>query len=87
LVSIKPPAFHEAMAQLTPIAALPEMTTAAAPDTSNVSAPAQSSRPLNSVKSLHAQRFLLQVMNDDTLALALRVEAAKALLPYADELP
>jgi hypothetical protein len=28
---------------------------------------------------------LLQVMNDETVALALRIEAAKALLPYADE--
>lgn len=28
-----------------------------------------------------AQRFLLQVMHDETIALALRIEAAKALLP------
>ena len=30
-----------------------------------------------------ARRFLLQVMNDSTVALALRIEAAKALLPHA----
>ncbi|HEX5357139.1 MAG TPA: hypothetical protein VFW93_13040 [Aquabacterium sp.] len=29
------------------------------------------------------RRFLLNVMNDTTVALALRIEAAKALLPYA----
>lgn len=29
------------------------------------------------------RRFLLGVMNDDTVALALRIEAAKALLPYS----
>jgi len=28
------------------------------------------------------QRFLLRVMNDDSVAMALRIEAAKALLPY-----
>jgi hypothetical protein len=32
-----------------------------------------------------AKRFLLQVMNDDTVPLALRIEAAKALLPYPDD--
>jgi hypothetical protein len=29
-----------------------------------------------------AEQFLLQVMNDTAAPLALRVEAAKALLPY-----
>jgi hypothetical protein len=31
------------------------------------------------------KRFLIHVMNDETVPLALRIEAAKALLPYADE--
>ena len=31
------------------------------------------------------QRFLLDVMNDDTVVLGLRIEAAKALLPYFDD--
>jgi hypothetical protein len=31
--------------------------------------------------------FLARIMNDETVALALRIEAAKALLPYADEPP
>jgi hypothetical protein len=34
----------------------------------------------SSGESLEARRFLLRVMNDDTVALALRIEAAKALL-------
>jgi hypothetical protein len=29
-------------------------------------------------------RFLLDVMNNDAVALALRIDAAKALLPYLD---
>lgn len=37
--------------------------------------------------SLDPKRFLLQVMSDETVALALRVEAAKALLPYTDRTP
>jgi hypothetical protein len=32
-----------------------------------------------------ARRFLLSVMNDPSVALALRIDAAKALLPYTDE--
>jgi hypothetical protein len=31
------------------------------------------------------KRFLLQVMNDDTVALALRIEAAKALLQHSND--
>jgi hypothetical protein len=31
------------------------------------------------------KHFLLQVMSDDTVPLALRIEAAKALLPYPDK--
>ena len=34
--------------------------------------------------SLDPKRFLLDVMNNDSLDLALRIEAAKALLPYFD---
>lgn len=33
---------------------------------------------------LAPKQFLLQIMNDDSVALALRIEAAKALLPYFD---
>ena len=34
--------------------------------------------------ALHPRRFLMAVMNDPGVTLALRIEAAKALLPYAD---
>ncbi|MBI3383917.1 MAG: hypothetical protein HY019_18080 [Aquabacterium sp.] len=34
--------------------------------------------------ALDPKRFLLKVMNDDTVAMALRIEAAKALLPFFD---
>lgn len=36
---------------------------------------------------LDPKRFLLEVMNDDAVALGLRIEAAKALLPYVDNNP
>jgi hypothetical protein len=48
----------------------PSATPAAAVSTAQAAAP---------------KRFLLQVMNDETVPLALRIEAAKALLPYADD--
>lgn len=35
-------------------------------------------------ETLHPRRFLLSVMNDPGIALALRIEAAKALLPHFD---
>jgi hypothetical protein len=67
LGSIKRAAFEAALERLTP----------RAPLAANVDAgPA----PAASDESLQARRFLLQVMNDDTVALALRIEAAKGLL-------
>ena len=44
-----------------------------------------SGRPEAAAASADALQFLLQVMNDDTVALALRVEAAKALLQHASD--
>ncbi len=38
-----------------------------------------------SARELSPRQFLLQVMNDDQVALGLRIEAAKALLPYFAE--
>jgi hypothetical protein len=72
LQSIKPPAFEVAMTKLRP-AAPPRAVAPALPQPRVIGA---GSAP---------KRFLLQVMNDDTVALALRIEAAKALLPYADD--
>ena len=71
LKSIQPAEFEQALHRLSP-AAVP-----AAPGlASNNSAQTPS--------SLDPERFLLDVMNNDSLDLALRIEAAKALLPHFD---
>jgi hypothetical protein len=70
LESIKPPAFEAALARLRPATPRPAVPAATAE---------------TETASLDAKRFLLQVMNDDTVALALRIEAAKALLPCQDD--
>jgi hypothetical protein len=41
-------------------------------------------RPVVSTVAADPERFLLQVMNDDTVSLALRIEAAKALLQHSN---
>jgi hypothetical protein len=71
LKSIPPAEFKLALQQLSPT------TGPAAPGlVTNAAAPAAA--------SLDPKRFLLDVMNNDSLDLALRIEAAKALLPYVD---
>ncbi len=58
--------------------ALQRLKSAAVPTT-----PGRASSPTAQVAaSLDPKRFLLDVMNNDSLELALRIEAAKALLPY-----
>ena len=47
--------------------------------------PAHSAIAATAAVSDDPKRFLLRVMNDDTVALALRIEAAKALLPHSDD--
>ena len=71
LKSIKPAAWQAALAKLRPASALtkPELTSAS---------------PEANGPNLQAQRFLLQVMNDETVELALRIEAAKGLLPHPE---
>jgi hypothetical protein len=70
LGSIKRPAFEAAMERLRP-SVVPTATDAALTPTG---------QPAASGESLEARRFLQRVMNDDSVALALRIEAAKALL-------
>ena len=77
LHAIKPPAFADALARLAadarPAPAREPATTAASAASiaaSSAGDPADDPR-----------RFLLRVMNDETVPLALRIEAAKALLP------
>jgi hypothetical protein len=80
LDSIKLPAFEAALQRLRPAPPAPDapesMRTEAGLDpTPTTSASAAPSDP---------KQFLLQVMGDDAVPLALRIEAAKALLPYTD---
>lgn len=78
LESIKPAAFDAACALLAPAPAQPVAPSAPAAGSEAGSMP---TRPEAALGSLEARRFLLRIMNDDTVALALRIEAAKALLP------
>ena len=78
LASMAPAAFDAALARLrTPAhgasAPAPASPRAMAAPPPAASAPAE-----------EARRFLLRVMNDESMAMALRIEAAKALLPLRD---
>lgn len=75
LESIKPAMFDAALAQLAGCAA---GAAAMGP-----SAAGSSLQP--SAAALDPKRFLLTVMRDENVSLALRIEAAKALLPYTAE--
>ncbi len=79
LQSIKPSALAAAVARLRP-AAMP------APP-SELPSPLQTYSPAYApnanCEALTPKAFLLAVMHDPTVALGLRIEAAKALLPYA----
>ncbi|MGH6647626.1 hypothetical protein [Aquabacterium sp.] len=67
LQRIQPAAWQAALAKLRPAPLAPSLPSAP------TSPPAQG-------PGLDPRRFLLEVMNDETVALALRIEAAKALL-------
>lgn len=72
LDTIKPAVFHEALQRLGPI-------------TTIIDAPLTRQQPVTTTEEEDPKRFLLRVMNDDSVALALRVEAAKALLQHSNE--
>jgi hypothetical protein len=72
LQSIKPSDWQKALASLQPAVAAPQPAAASTSTRTNAAEPCQDAR-----------HFLLGVMNDETVALALRIEAAKALLPYS----
>jgi hypothetical protein len=72
LQSIKPSDWQKALASLQPAVAARQPAAASTSKRTNAAEPCQDAR-----------RFLLGVMNDETVALALRIEAAKALLPYS----
>ncbi|MES2879327.1 MAG: hypothetical protein V4713_12975 [Pseudomonadota bacterium] len=85
LECIKSAVFHALLERLSP-AVRPET----APTTSVADVPdgSQASREVNTAasqeNSLDPKGFLLSVMNDKTVELHLRIEAAKALLPYVE---
>lgn len=74
LVSIAPAAFQAALDRMAPAAEQPVGGT----DKQPVAEPASHGNGLD------PQRFLRDVMNDPAVALHLRIDAAKALLPYGD---
>ena len=87
LAPMQPGAFDAAMRLLTaarPVQALPRPGAApSAPSTVQVPVPPALPEPAGHGHALQDPRhFLLQVMNDATIALPLRIDAAKALLPY-----
>ena len=47
-------------------------------------APVRTAQPVPAADNADPRRFLLDVMNDTSIALPLRIEAAKALLPFSD---
>lgn len=80
--SIAPPAFAAALQQIRPAAPAPGL-----PSADTIRADVGSwALPLDAqAAGLSPKQFLLQVMHDPGAALVLRVEAAKALLPYWGE--
>lgn len=83
LGSILPDAFEAALEKLRPAGSAQQDTLpAAASDPLPGTGPARAVGP---AVCLDPKRFLLQVMNDEAVAMALRIDAAKALLPYADD--
>ena len=80
LQATKPAAFEAALQRLGASAQFARTTAPKAPQ----AAPARTDDlPATADADADPRRFLLRVMNDDTVALALRIEAARALLPHA----
>lgn len=77
LDSVTPAEWQAALAQLQPAAARAVSAPAAAPAQPTDAGPAHSALP---GPYQDPRRFLLDVMNEPTVALALRIDAAKALL-------
>ena len=81
LVSIPAADFQQALERLGP-AAPPASAPADRPGAGDARA---SNRPPPAGGWLDPKRFLLDVINDDRVAMALRIDAAIALLPYFDD--
>jgi len=78
---MKQTVFEAALEKLGPRAQQSHSTAAVA---ASVDEPLTHERPVAAAAGADPKRFLLQIMNDDTVALALRIEAAKALLQHSD---
>lgn len=76
VVSASPAALSAALERLQP------PSESEAPSTMAAAGPSATAGAAGTAAHPAAARFLLQVMHDETVPLALRVEAAKALLPY-----
>ena len=88
LECIKPALFQAALEQLCPaVRAESAPLTAVANEQAGRPASPQAAAPAAPGDSLDPKGFLLGVMNDQTVELPLRIEAAKALLPYFEGLP
>jgi hypothetical protein len=74
-------AFEAALGKLVPSTNRSLSTAAVATSLDDLSV---HERPVTALAGADPKRFLAQVMNDDTVALALRIEAAKALLQHSD---
>ncbi len=85
LGSIPPDAFEAALEKLRPVEAHRQQD-AVTPEAVDPRPGSGSAGAVTPAVCLDPKRFLLQVMNDEAVALALRIDAAKALLPYADDL-
>jgi len=72
LDTTKPAVFEEALKRLVPI-------------TANIDVRVTHPQPVTAAADEDPKRFLLRIMNDDSVALALRIEAAKALLQHSNE--
>jgi hypothetical protein len=85
LECIKPAVFHAALERLNPVGGMevsPTTSAANERDASTVKHDANTSTSQGN--SLDPKGFLLSVMNDPSIELHLRIEAAKALLPYVE---
>ncbi|MEO8542414.1 MAG: hypothetical protein ABI434_02470 [Burkholderiaceae bacterium] len=77
-------AFEAAFTKLGPTQHAPSSNVAAA---ASVDASMAFDRPKTASADGDPEKFLLQIMTDETVALALRIEAAKALLQHANKRP
>lgn len=80
---IKPADFQMALERLKPVSPQASNNPQSAPiDRSAVSDKLVETKKESTYDGTHPKRFLHEVMNDSTAELHLRIEAAKALLPY-----